>query len=132
MIIGDRVDKIEAEIKERKAHKGLKLNITLTDLTETREGRLLFKYVYTSEYDGVGYITIHGEMLAEEDDKTKKTLLDDWKNGKKVKKEYMERLLNAINYSATSHATLIARVLSYPPPLVPPRLGLRTRPKSKK
>ena len=132
MIIGDRVDKIEAEIKERKAHEGLKLNILIKGVREIEGGRLAFEYEYTTLYEGVGTIKISGEMYAEEDDKTRKRLLDNWKNGKKIEKDYMERLLNAINYSATAHATLVARVLNYPPPMLPPRLGLRSRTEEKK
>ena len=129
MIIGDRVDAVEAEIKERKPHKGIKLNIVLTDMKELEGKRIAIGYEYTTTYDGVGYIKVKGEMYAEEDDKTRKKLLSEWKKGRKVPKDYMERLLNTINYTGTSHATLIARVLNYPPPLMPPRLGLAEKKK---
>ena len=124
MIIGDRVNKIEAEIKERKAHEGLSLNILLKDVREAGKN-IEFDYVYVVEYKGVGKISIHGTMVAEEEGKQKKKILDEWKKNKKVPNDYMERLLNAINFAATAHATIVARVLSYAPPLIPPKLSLK-------
>ena len=124
MIIGDRVDKIEAEIKERKPHEGLKLNIGIRGV-EKKENQILIRYAYEVVYEGVGVIRVEGVVMAEEDEKKTKEILESWEKKKKLPNDYMERLLNAINYTCTSHATIVARVLNYPPPLTPPRLTIR-------
>ncbi len=134
MILGDKVDKITAEIKERKPHEGIRLNIGISDVSKN-ENQLSIKYRYEVSYEGVGYISIEGTVIAEEDEKTTNEILESWKSKGAVPKSYMERLLNAINFSGTSHATIVARVLNYPPPLTPPRLTISERkeePKQKK
>lgn len=126
MIVGDRVTKIESEIKERKAHNGLKLNIAIKDVSSEND-RVVFDYLYEVTYTDVGYIKIFGKMFANEEEKLEKEIHDSWKKNKKIPEEYMEKLLNAINFTATSHATLVARVMNYSPPLIPPRLTMKKK-----
>ena len=121
MIIGDRVNGVEAKINERKNFEGLSIAIKINDVKE-EDGRLVFDYTYRVEYTkDVGYITINGQMFAQEDKKLTKEILDGWKKENKIPDSYDERLLNAINYAASSHAVIVARVLSFAPPFIPPR-----------
>ena len=126
-IIGDRVDGIEAKVKERGRWQGLKVNIALTSLKEREDGLLEFGYTYRVVYgdEEKAYIQIEGILIArEEDEERKKALLEEWEKNKRVPAEQAQGLLNAINYVCSAHGTIIARVLSYAPPLIPPRLRL--------
>ncbi len=129
MFIGDRVDKIEAELKERKPHKGIKVRINIINVREDQDN-LLFEYEYIVDYVEVGAIKIRGVVFAQEEKEEKEKILEGWKKNKKIEDSYMERLLNVINYAATSHAIIIARVLNYPPHFIPPRLSLRRKKES--
>lgn len=128
MIIGDKVSKVEADIKDRKQHKGVKLNIVVKGVKEAEDNRIGFDYLYDVSYgDDIGYIKVEGTMFAQEEEGMRDKILRDWKDKKKIADNYMERLLNAINFSATAHSTIIARVLSYSPPLVPPKITVNKK-----
>ena len=132
MLLGDRVVKIEAEIKEIKPHRGLKINIAIRDVKRNGK-RLSIDYLYSVNYgEDIGYINIHGRMFAEEEEKEAKKLEEAWKKDGKLPKQYMEKLLNAINYTCSSHATIVARVLNYLPPLIPPKLAVKEEKKKAK
>ncbi|MEM4331450.1 MAG: hypothetical protein QXI89_01660, partial [Candidatus Anstonellales archaeon] len=78
-----------------------------------------YHYVYTVEYKGVGSITLKGVLFGRDEPKD---VVEQWKKNKKLDKEQTERLINIINYLGSSHGTLIARVLNYRPPIVPPKI----------
>ncbi len=121
MIVGDRVNGIEAKLNKRSGFEGLSISIKVNDVKEDGD-RLVFDYTYRVDYTkDVGYIQINGEMFAQEDEELTKKILDGWKKNNRIIDEYDERLLNAINYAASAHSVIVARVLSFAPPIIPPR-----------
>jgi hypothetical protein len=119
MIIGDRVDKIDASINERKEHEGMNVSINITDVKDLGQGLIEYHYIYTVEYKGVGSMTLRGVLIGRDEPEE---VLKEWNKNKKLSKEQMERLLNIINYIGSVHGTLVARVLNYRPPILPPRI----------
>ena len=121
MIVGDRVNGIEAEIKDRSAQPNLNIGFKITDVREI-EGGVEYDYEYTVNYGEAGRIVIKGTLVGRDEPQE---ILESWKKDKKIPPKEMERLINVINYLGSVHGTLVARVLNYRPPLVPPRISVK-------
>ncbi len=128
MIIGDRVDEINAKIQERKEHDGINITMNIRDIVE-RDGIIEYHYVYNVEYKNVGYISLKGVLFGRDEPKE---IIEEWKKNKKIDKENMERLLNVINYVGSIHCTLVANVISYKPPIMPLTLKIKEEQEEKR
>lgn len=124
MIVGTRINKIEATRGKdsQKKGKGLKVEINTTDVGGKGED-LEVKYVFSAEYlDGIGKITIEGELL----DRVEKKVADEvrkmWKEKKDLPENYKLSIINSISYIAGTEGVLIAKVLRLAPPIAPPRI----------
>jgi len=124
MIVGERILEISGSRPSRENIKGLSINITLDDV-KLQEGSLEITYIYTANYEEkVGNLQIKGVLIAREDDKLSKEVVDTWKKNKKIPDSYAELVLSAVNYSGSANGTLLARVLGLTAPLIPPRITL--------
>ena len=123
MIVGDRVNKIEAKIKDRSENAPMNIGMRITDVKEEND-MVEYHYEYSVNYGNAGSIKISGVIYARDEPKE---VVESWKKDKKLPKEHMERLVNVINYLGSVHGTLVARVLNYRPPLVPPRLSVKEK-----
>ena len=127
MIVGERIVEVSGNKVPMGAIKGLNINITLDDVKMGEKNKDLIEitYVYTAEYkDKIGQIKIKGILLAREDAKKSKQIVDAWKKDKKVPDEYAPMVLSAVNYSGSANGTLLARVLNLTAPLIPPKIQL--------
>ena len=121
MIVGDRVNAIEAEVKDRNAQEGMNIGFTIKDVR--KNGDLVeYDYEYNVSYGDAARITIRGTIIGRDEPKE---ILEGWKKNKQIPPKEMERLVNIINYLGSVHGTLVARVLNYRPPMVPPRLSVK-------
>lgn len=125
MIVGTRINKIEATRGKdsQKKGKGLKVEINTIDVGGKGED-LEVKYVFSAEYlDGIGKITIEGELL----DRVEKKVADEvrkmWKEKKDLPENYKLSIINSISYIAGTEGVLIAKVLRLAPPIAPPRIA---------
>ncbi|MEW6722548.1 MAG: hypothetical protein AB1324_04760 [Candidatus Micrarchaeota archaeon] len=124
MIVGERILEVSGNKVPKTSIKGLNINIQLEDV-KMGEENLEITYVYTANYEeAVGQIKIKGVLLAKEDGKLAKDVVDTWKKGKKVPDEYATVVLSAVNYSGSANGTLMARVLGLTAPLIPPKIQL--------
>ena len=126
MIVGERILEISGNRipVPNSPIKGLNINITLESV-EKNDEKIEIKYIYKADYkDNVGNITITGLLLAKEEKKLEKNILDTWKKDKKIPDEYAGTVLSAVNYSGSANGTLIARVLGLTAPLIPPKIQL--------
>jgi len=121
MIVGDRVNAIEAEVKDRNAQEAMNIGFTIKDVRENGD-IIEYDYEYNVSYGNAAKITIRGTIIGRDEPKE---ILESWKKEKKLPPKEMERLVNIINYLGSVHGTLVARVLNYRPPLVPPRLSVK-------
>lgn len=129
MIVGNRVTSIEAKRGDKEI-KGLDIKIGFKDVRENKndKGILDIDYEYIAGYrEEAGEIKITGTIFAKEDEKTKKAILDSWKKNNRLPEEYMENLLNNVNFMGAANGTIIAKVLNTAPPLLPPRLRMQKK-----
>lgn len=124
MIVGGRIDGIEAKRESQEEMKGLGINITIEDVKADGDN-LEIVYIYQANYnEKVGYIKLHGTLFAQEDKKLVKEIKDEWAKSRKLADSYAETVINVINYSGSANGTLVARVLNLSAPLVPPRIQI--------
>jgi hypothetical protein len=124
MIVGGKIDSVEAIKKSEDPLKGLNINIIMDDVKVKGEN-VEMAYTYTVTYDeGIGELKMKGVLYAKEEKKLAKEIEDEWKKSKKLPDAYAEGILNAINYNGSANGTMVARVLNLSPPLIPPRIQL--------
>ena len=124
MIVGERILEVSGNRVPQIPIKGLNINIQL-EKVELKEGNLEITYIYTADYkEDVGQLKIKGLLLAKEEDKLAKDVVNTWKKSKKVPDEYAAVVLSAVNYSGSANGTLLARVLGLTAPLIPPKIQL--------
>jgi hypothetical protein len=124
MIVGERILEVSGNKVSREPVKGLNINIALEGVAKG-DDQIEITYVYTASYnEGVGEIKIKGILLADEEAKREKEILDKWKKEKKIPEDYAATVLSAVNYSGSANGTLVARVLGLTAPLIPPKIHL--------
>jgi hypothetical protein len=131
MIVGERILEVSGNKVPKGSIKGLSINISIDDvkMAEDNKDNLEITYVYTASYaENVGEIRIKGAIIAKEEAKLSKDIVDTWKRTKKIPDEYATVVLSAVNYSGSANGTLLARVLNLTAPLIPPRIQLSKAP----
>ncbi|MBI5223216.1 hypothetical protein HY990_02230 [Candidatus Micrarchaeota archaeon] len=124
MIVGERILEVSGKRDYKLPIAGLSINIALEDITMSGE-ELEIKYSYHATYEeAAGELKITGVLLAKEDAKLSKEIIDTWKKSKKVPDSYAEVILSAVNYSGSANGTLLARVVGLTAPLIPPRIQI--------
>jgi hypothetical protein len=124
MIVGERILEVSGNRVPRMSIKGLNINIQLEEV-KMEEDNVEITYVYTADYqEGVGSIMIRGVLLAKEEAKLSKDIVDSWKKSRKVPDDYASVVLSAVNYSGSANGTLLARVLGLTAPLIPPKIQI--------
>jgi hypothetical protein len=125
MIVGDRINRIDAQINADAPFSGFKIDIKMGDVRKDAKDRLLVDYVYTLDYDKLGKVLLYGTVF-ESDAKRIPALEDSWKKNKRLPREYIEELVNIINFVGSAHGTIVTRVLNIRPPILPPKLSIGT------
>jgi len=124
MIVGDRVNKIEADISATANYEGFKIDIKMGDVRKEAADRLLISYIYTVDYGALGKVSLYG-VVVEGDPKVIPNLEDTWTKTKRLPPEYMEQLVNVINFLGSAHGTIVSRVLNVRPPIIAPKLAVK-------
>jgi hypothetical protein len=123
MIVGDRINRIDAQINPDAQFSGFKIDIKMGDVRKDARDRLLVDYVYTLDYDKMGKVLLYGTVF-ESDAKKIPELEESWKKNKRLPREYVEELVNIINFVGSAHGTIVTRVLNIRPPILPPKLSI--------
>jgi hypothetical protein len=123
MIVGDRISRIDAQINPDAAFTGFKIDIKMGDVRKDGKDRMLVDYTYTLDYDKVGKVVLYGTVF-EGDEKKIPQLDESWKKNKRLPNDYVEELINIINFVGSAHGTIVARVLNIRPPIIPPKLSI--------
>ncbi len=133
MIVGERILEISGNKVPKAQIKGLSINISIEDVKMAEEN-VEITYVYTANYqDGAGQLKLKGVLMAKEEAKLAKEVVESWKKAKKIPDDYATVVLSAVNYSGSANGTLLARVLTLTAPLMPPKIQLsKTDPDPKK
>lgn len=124
MIVGNRIDKIEAAREKVEPRKGLNFKINIKDVKVSGK-KLDMAYNYEAEYtEGIGYIKFEGTITAEEDKALVDEVKKEWADKKRLPQKYAEIVLNAINYFGGINGVFVSRVINLSPPIMPPRFTL--------
>ena len=133
MIIGFGFTKLTAEKFEgAKGKIEVNNNVTIknavqADLSIGREKQDVVKFLFefTSKYEpNVGKILFEGELLYMEEQKKVKEILASWKKDKKVPKELMAGLLNAILSKCNIQALILSQEVNLSPPIPMPKVQI--------
>lgn len=127
MFTGGKIKTVEARRLKEGEVKGFNVNINIEGLRfkEDSDEELEIDYTYTVDYkDEVGKLTISGVIFGKEDKKEAEKVVKLWKEDKRIPQDYSEKLLNAINYTATINAVYLSRLVNLAPPFIPPRLSM--------
>jgi hypothetical protein len=124
MIVGDKINKIEADVSGTANYEGFKIDIKMGDVRKEAADRLLISYIYTVDYGAVGKVSLYG-VVVEGDAKLIPNLEETWTKTKRLPTDYMEQLINVINFLGCAHGTIIARVLNVRPPIIAPKLAVK-------
>ena len=131
MIVGFGFTKLSAEKGEQPKGKiDINNNVTVKDVKEAdislgkgNQNVLKFMFEFTSKYGpNVGTILFEGELLYLEDSKKTKEILSMWKKDKKIPKELMGSLLNAILTKCNVKALILSQEVNLPPPVPLPKV----------
>lgn len=123
MIVGSRINKVEAVREKEGPGKGLRVQMDIKDVGGKGED-VVVSYAFSAEYlDGIGKIAINGEVT----DRTDRKLADEarkmWKEKKDLPQDYKLGILNSINYVASVEGVLAAKIVRLAPPIAPPRIA---------
>ncbi|MBI2650843.1 hypothetical protein HYX01_00015 [Candidatus Woesearchaeota archaeon] len=130
-IVGFNFTKINAEKKEAAKDKiNVSNNVSISDIEEKKlsigsekQKILGFSFEFISKYEpDIGSIKLNGEILVMDDSSKAKDVLDGWKKGKKIPKEIMTDILNAILAKCHIHALILSEEINLPPPVPLPKL----------
>ena len=133
MIVGFGFKKLSAERNESAKGKiDINNNVTIKEvqqdnlsLGKDKQDVLKFIFEFTSKYEpSVGTILFEGELLYMEEQKKVKEILASWKKDKKVPKELMAGLLNAILSKCNIQALILSQEVNLPPPIPMPKVQI--------
>lgn len=127
MIIGGKVNSVQAKKLKEEQAQGLSVNMDVKGVTE-EGGKLVVEYEYTIKYEpGVAEMVVNGVIYAQEDEASRKAILKEWKENKKLIPSFAEDALTAVNYSATSTGTLLSYCVGLGAPLNVPRIRVEEK-----
>ncbi len=124
MITRMTISEIEAKKNVSGPVKGFDVMFNGEDV-KVEKDEVKIKYAYSANYKGnAGHIKIKGELTAKEDKDMMKKIETEMKN-KKLPPEYMQQVVNAVNYFGTTNATIISSVIGLAPPIKMPVLQFK-------
>lgn len=124
MITRIRINEVDAKRVPEKKVQGFDVRFNI-DKTEVVNDEIRVNFAYEANYKGdSGHIKLRGEIISKEDKETTKKIEDDLKEGR-LPTDYMQKIVNAVNYYGTTHATVVASVIDIVPPIRMPTLHFK-------
>ncbi len=134
MIVGFGFTKLSAEKKEQvKGKIDINNNVSVKDVVEDnlslgkdKQNIVKFIFEFTANYEpSVGKILFEGEVLYLEEPKKVREILSSWKKDKKLPKEIMGGILNAILTKCNVQALILSQEVNLPPPIPMPKVQMQ-------
>ncbi|MBU0461175.1 MAG: hypothetical protein KJ574_01175 [Nanoarchaeota archaeon] len=91
-------------------------------LSSDKENAVKFGFEYKSDYGKLGSITLGGSVLYLSTSEEVKSILNEWKKDKRVKKDLMGPLINRILAKCNIQTIILSDTVSLPPPVPMPRV----------
>jgi len=124
VIVGGRITGVNAVKKNDEPAKGMNVNVNVEDL-RAEKNLLVIKYEFKITYSpDNAEIVVKGELIADEDEKKRREIEDEWKKKKFLPTEFAEDVITAITYAGTATGTLAAYALNIGAPINIPRAKL--------
>lgn len=121
MITGVKINEVQAK---KMGDEPVPNFDALFDFEEVKVNKdeITLKFVYTAKYgDSGSFIKVKGILTSKEDKETAKKIEEESRN-KRVPTEYIQSVVNTINYFGATNATVIAVVMGMVPPVKMPAL----------
>lgn len=88
-----------------------------------KQNALKFTFEFKASYEpNLAHITLEGEVVWLEKESDAEKILKDWKKDKKIPKEIMTPVINAILAKSNIEALVLSRELNLPPPIPLPKV----------
>lgn len=130
MITSIRMTEIIAKRGEAPGAQGFEVLFNVED-AKVQKSEVRIKFNYTANYKGSdSAVQIKGEITATEDKETIKKIEESLK-GKRLPPDYMQEVVNLINYFGTANASSVALLLGMPAPIKMPVLRIEEAQKGK-
>jgi hypothetical protein len=135
-IVGFSFNKIEVEKKENVPGKiNISNNVSVKDVTNTdlslgseKQKAIKFVFEFQSKYEpDLGKILLGGEVLFLEEASKIKKILDEWKKEKRIDKEIMGAVLNAVLTKCNIEALLLSQEVNLPSPIPLPKVSMEVQ-----
>jgi len=125
---------VERTASERKGGKISGLDITINvGVDKVEDETVKMKYDFIVSYGKeAGYIVVSGFAIAKETKKMVGEIDKAWKDKKELPDTYRKEVANVISVYGTSNAAIMARVINFPPPIVPPPMKEKEKDKENK
>ena len=125
---------VEKTAGERKGNKLEGFNISINLGIDSVKGEeIKMKYDFIVNYGKeAGYVVVSGYIIAKETKERAQEIEKFWKEKKKLPDDYKKVVANNIAIYGTGNASIIAKVLNFPPPIVPPPMKDEDKKEEKK
>lgn len=139
-IVGFNFEKISAEKKDAiKGKIDIKNNVSIDNVDEKKisfgsdkQKVLSFTFEFTSKYDPeVALIRLVGDVLYMEEAKKAKDIIDGWRKDKRLPKDIVPSILNAILNKCHIQALFLSEQINLPPPVQLPKLQFQQKSEEK-
>ena len=137
-IVAFNFDKISVE-KKRDVTKGIKItnNIDLSNIKEenpkiegSNSGALRISFEFLTKYEPkIASISLSGHIIYLEESKKIQEILNGWKKGKKINKDLMTYLINAVLIRCNIKALTLSQEVNLPPHIRLPIITPKKEPK---
>ncbi len=132
VVVRGRITSINAEKLKDGPITGIELNIEFDRVIAN--GRFLeVWFVYHARYkEEIGLITLGGFLMFDMEEETAKRIEKRFSESKDFEPGFAEAVINNINYKCSTDAIFPARILDLTAPIIPPRVGLKVPPGSRR
>lgn len=121
MILGVKNTDVEVHRYKDEPISGMSMNINVREV-KVQDQNIEVAFTYTVFYnESIGMLRVDGTLYAKEEPKKANEIATGWKD-QKLPPEFMEAVLNTINYSSGTEGTFFTRPLNLAPPIIPPRM----------
>ena len=132
-IVGFSFSRMEVEKKEAPAGKvSISNNVSIKDITDAdlhlgtaKQKAIKFNFEFTTKYDpSVGKIVFTGDVIYLEDAKLIQGIVEDWKKSKKIDRNVMTNVLNAVLSKCNVQALILSQEVNLPSPIPLPKVKM--------
>ena len=133
-IVGFNITKIDVERADSiKGKININNNVSIKNIEATdlfmgkaKQKGLKFSFEFKTIYEPkLAHILLGGNVVVLKEEKEVKSIVDDWKNKKKMPKDIMAHILNTILTRCNIEALLLSREVGLPAPIRLPKVEVK-------